>query len=518
MKTINKILIMLFISACACGNRSSKVPESPQINESAENENVLVSDNIIMTMTMTTNSDKVKIYMAGSGTITIYWGNGRETHSLKDYVERKFPYSSEYEYSHSYSDTSFRTITIIGENITHLDCWYYQNKINELDVSKNPKLEYLDCRRNQLISLDISNNIELMKLDCGYNQLAKLDISKNTMLEYLNCWGNLLTSLNVSNNINLTKLDCSDNQLTSLDLSNNINLESLNCGYNQINELDLSRNKNMNSEYLFTEFNPFSNSKSFLDKLDEPKNQTDEHSGNENPIRDDTNSLQLKKVAFAPSCIYYTSASTCSYYTASGKNSKLINNIERTRLSMMKEVFSSYWYVLETPYPVKTNFISDDVKGWNLAKRETERECNRFNKDYSLGCGYDLYAERYYQNTNVISIKYSYHINWCGAHPTYEDIVHSFGKNTGKLISYNQLVRNEAKLSSIAEKQFWKENQKNELPSSTKFEMANKFEFTESGIRFYYDHYEIVGGAWGILEFTIPYADLVGVVNYLETF
>ena len=496
---------MLLISTCACGNRNSKVLESIQSNDSAENENVLVNDKIIMNMT--TNSDNVEIYMAGSGIITIDWGDGSESkiHSLKDY-ERRFPYFSEYEYSHRYSDTSFHKIIIIGGNITHLDCRYHQNKINELNVSDNTALIKLNCSRNQLKKLDISNNSKLKHLECGNNHLTSLDVSKNIMLEYLDCWGNLLARLDVDKNTMLKKLDCSDNQLTSLDVSKNTKLETLDCRYNQINELDLSKNKNMDSEYLFTEFNPFSNSTSFLDKLNESKNQTNEHINDENTICNDSNILQLKKVTFA---------SACSYYIASGKNIKLINNIEHTRLSMMKDIFNSYWYVIETPYPVKTNFISDDVKGWNLAKRETERECNRFNKFY-LGCEYNLYAERYYQNTNVISIVYEYNINWCGASPTYGDIVHSFDKNTGKLISYNQLVRNEDKLSSIAEKQYRKENEES-LPTS-KFTMADKFEFTENGIRFYYDCYEIAASIWGIIEFTIPYSDLVGVVNYLEGF
>ena len=250
------------------------------------------------------------------------------------------------------------------------------------------------------------------------------------------------------------------------------------------------------------------------------KNLSNENIGDENTIRNVSNSIQLKKVTFA---------STCSYYIASGKDSILINNIEQARILMMKKVFGAYddylSYSADADYwlhnfdKIKTNFISDDVKGWTLVKRNKEKECNVItNSSLGCKCEYKLYAEHYYQNTRIISITYYYVINYCGAHTGSGLITHTFDKNTGKEISFNQLVIDEGKLSSIAEKQFWKENKGNDISTSTKFKMANKFKFTEIGIRFYYDEYEIAAYAYGILEFTILYSDLVGIVNYLENF
>lgn len=137
------------------------------------------------------------------------------------------------------------------------------NKLARLDVSKNPKLKYLDCSYNQLTSLDLSKNTQLQVLSCSYNQLISLDISENdklvdlyfqnnqlklidvghlTDLKRLNVQNNQLTSFDVSANAELRSLDCSSNALTALDLSNNSKLYSLTCGSCQLSKLDVRSN------------------------------------------------------------------------------------------------------------------------------------------------------------------------------------------------------------------------------------------------------------------------------------
>ena len=237
-------------------------------------------------MTMTTSKfGEVTIYLAGSGTFTINWGDGLEieTHTLHAYSDNNWAFShSEYGYTHSYSNASSRSIVITGENITHLDCtknqltsldvsnntelivlYCYINQIRSLDVSKNTKLETLVCFTNQLTSLDVSNNTALKTLqcndnqiksldvsknavliilDCYYNQLTSLDVSKNTVLENLVCNHNQLDGLDVSKNTALTLLYCDDNKITSLDVSKNTALEFLHCGKNQLTSLDVNKN------------------------------------------------------------------------------------------------------------------------------------------------------------------------------------------------------------------------------------------------------------------------------------
>jgi len=155
-------------------------------------------------MTMTTSSDKVQIFLAGSGTFAIDWGDGSEimSYTLGEYKARWFRIRNEYSYNYD-SETS-RTITIIGENITHVDC--FNNKATSLDVSRNPVLIYLDCRFNQLTSLDVSKNTKLSKLIVQGNQLTSLDISNNIAIAGLSCGNNMIKNLDVSNNKALTRL------------------------------------------------------------------------------------------------------------------------------------------------------------------------------------------------------------------------------------------------------------------------------------------------------------------------
>ena len=131
-------------------------------------------------ITMTTAKEgEVRIYMAGSGTIAIDWGDGSEieTHTLHDYQW----------YVYNYSDTTSRTITITG-NITSLMC--AENQLTKLDVSANTTLLELQCLMNQLTNLDVSSNTELKYLSCGGNKLSILDLSANTEITILGCRDN----------------------------------------------------------------------------------------------------------------------------------------------------------------------------------------------------------------------------------------------------------------------------------------------------------------------------------------
>ena len=225
-------------------------------------------------MTMTLQSKgKVIIDMAGTGTATIDWGGGkaRETYTLSAYDnedwnddwKKKQP---KYRFIHVYpkKSASERTITIIGENISHFDCgslgltsldvsknfaltdlWCSNNQLTNLDISKNTVLIKLYCSDNQLTNLDVGKNTELVNLSCSENQLTNLDVSKNASLTDLSCFDNQLTSLDISKNTALTNLICSENQLLNLDISKNIALTDLLCSENQLTNLDVSNNSKL---------------------------------------------------------------------------------------------------------------------------------------------------------------------------------------------------------------------------------------------------------------------------------
>ena len=147
-----------------------------------------------------------------------------------------------------------------------------KNKIKTLDLSGNPKLNFLSCTGNQLDSLDLThtpdlkvllfernfikqinlkNTPQLQTLDCGYNQLTELDVSGNPMLDLLLCSGNQLTSLDLTNNTLLTQLVCEDNKLTNIDVSNLTELYFIYCYDNQLTSLDVSSCTNLCILYMW---------------------------------------------------------------------------------------------------------------------------------------------------------------------------------------------------------------------------------------------------------------------------
>ena len=209
------------------------------------NRSVSATEPKQMTMTLQPD-DEVVLIMAGSGTVTIDWGDGSpsKTHTLLPYDQEVWRYDfRKYAYSRAYSRKSRKsplTITVNGENITHLEC--NRLGLKSLDVSKNISLKGLYCHANQLTSLDISNNVALTELNCGNNRLTILDVSKNTELTDLNCRATRLSSLDISNNPKLKILSCEYNQLMNLDVSNNNALMDLDCSHNQLTSLDIGMN------------------------------------------------------------------------------------------------------------------------------------------------------------------------------------------------------------------------------------------------------------------------------------
>jgi len=213
-----------------------------KIENSQEKQNNLLSDAAVMTM-KAESGKKVKFFIAGTGTISIDWGDGSdvETGELCEYDEdyNDIDKRGKFLYSHT-SNLASGTVSITGDNITNLIC--SGNRLISLDVSNNTALIGLSCSNNHLDFLDISNNTALKWLICSDNRLTTLNVNKNTKLIGLTCYKNQLTSLDLSQNSDLKQLDCSKNPLTSLDICNNTGLVQLCCCDNQLTTLDVTAN------------------------------------------------------------------------------------------------------------------------------------------------------------------------------------------------------------------------------------------------------------------------------------
>lgn len=84
-------------------------------------------------------------------------------------------------------------------------------RLERLDVSRNGKLESLQCRKNRLGQLDVSRNKRLTDLWCSGNSLERL-VLNNPELTLIDCASNRLSRLDIrSCSLQILMCDCAGN-------------------------------------------------------------------------------------------------------------------------------------------------------------------------------------------------------------------------------------------------------------------------------------------------------------------
>ena len=134
---------------------------------------------------------------------------------------------------------------ILSNGLKKLNC--SNNKLTSMNLGILPglNLEEVDCSNNNITNIVMWSVGELVKFDCSNNALMSLDVSQCSKLQQLNCAGNQLMELDVSSQTQLTELDCHNNKLTELNVEQNGSLTSLICNDNQLKSLDLSKNNSL---------------------------------------------------------------------------------------------------------------------------------------------------------------------------------------------------------------------------------------------------------------------------------
>ena len=134
---------------------------------------------------------------------------------------------------------------ILSYRLKKLNC--SNNKLTHMNLGilLGLNLEEVNCSNNNITKIVMDSVGELVKFDCSNNDLMTLDVSQCFKLEELNCSGNQLMELDVGNQTQLTQLDCSKNKLTELNVEQNGGLTSLICNDNQLTTLDLSQNHSL---------------------------------------------------------------------------------------------------------------------------------------------------------------------------------------------------------------------------------------------------------------------------------
>ena len=114
-----------------------------------------------------------------------------------------------------------------------------------------------------------------------------------------------------------------------------------------------------------------------------------------------------------------------------------------------------------------------------------------------------------------------------GAHPNSFKSMHIFDTKTGKELEMKSFVSDTAALLKKAEAAFRKTEklasdvdleEEGYFLSNHRFFLPANYTFTRNGVLFYYNPYEIAPYVKGVIKFTIPYAELGGVVKKERVF
>lgn len=134
---------------------------------------------------------------------------------------------------------------------TKLDTLLLQgNYLTSLDLSNNPNLIYIDVQLNELSSISgLSGATNLKKLNLSWNYLEAFSIH-NESVEVLFITNNLLESFDADGAFNLKSLLLTSNELTTVDLSSNRSLETLVISDNKIQNINLEHNIKLTYLYI----------------------------------------------------------------------------------------------------------------------------------------------------------------------------------------------------------------------------------------------------------------------------
>ncbi|WP_258103248.1 DUF5018 domain-containing protein [Marinoscillum sp. MHG1-6] len=115
-------------------------------------------------------------------------------------------------------------------------------ELSGLDVSMLSKLTFLECTVCGLNELDISNNSMLTDVRASYNNFSQISLPTSSVLDLLFLDYNQLDDIDLSGQTSLTRLSLAGNNFTTLDVSALTNLETIELGETNVVSLDLSNN------------------------------------------------------------------------------------------------------------------------------------------------------------------------------------------------------------------------------------------------------------------------------------
>lgn len=118
-------------------------------------------------------------------------------------------------------------------------------------------------------------------------------------------------------------------------------------------------------------------------------------------------------------------------------------------------------------------------------------------------------GEVLFQSPEIISISITSYVNTGGAHGILNITFLNFESATGKQISNNNLFTDNKNLEEIVKKHLNEAIRKKDVIfEPTDFELPTNIGYTEDGVIFLYNTFQIAPYSTGIIEFTIPFEEI----------
>jgi Protein of unknown function (DUF3298)/Deacetylase PdaC len=172
-------------------------------------------------------------------------------------------------------------------------------------------------------------------------------------------------------------------------------------------------------------------------------------------------------------------------------------------------------YKIENHIANMLNFSEDDSDSivLNNAINKFDTEYKAFKNDFeesALVWEALFDGEVTYQSSEIISIAINSYLNTGGAHGNMNVTFLNFNPKTGDVLTFDDLFTNKGDMTK-AVKPFFDEKTKAENTAyffGEEFHLPENIGFTDDGIIFFYNIYEIASYADGITEFTVPFEDI----------
>ncbi len=164
-------------------------------------------------------------------------------------------------------------------------------------------------------------------------------------------------------------------------------------------------------------------------------------------------------------------------------------------------------------------FFEDDTEQLSLEAsiKDFENRYINFKKEFqdsSIKWDVNVSGEVVYNSENVITIAIDSYTFTGGAHGNSVITLLNFNPKTGALYSFDDIFNNPTKVAELAETYLEKELNISKNQNTDDyffdefFKMPENIGFSDEGIIFLYNTYEIAAYAQGVTEFTIPYSDI----------